>query len=167
VLCFRRHGSDGGTHDTAQRADDAGTVEAEQDGYRINGRKIWISGALDTRCAVAVFMGKSDPAAPPHAQQCMVLVPMATAGVRVVRPMTVFGQDDAPHGHAEMVFEDVRCAHKEGPPLCNATALQLGRSIGPCVHMICHLPRLPSSCRSDALVAANKIVVNRRLYMGR
>jgi hypothetical protein len=86
----------------------AGSIRQDGESYLVNGHKIWISGACDTRCKVAIFMGKNDPAAPTHKQQCMVLVPMDTPGVRVIRAMTVFGQDDAPHGHAEMVFDDVR-----------------------------------------------------------
>lgn len=85
-------------------------MERDGDGYVVSGRKVWISGACDSRCAIAIFMGKSDASAPKHRQQCMVLVPMDAAGVHVVRPMTVFGQDDAPHGHAEMRFDGVRYA---------------------------------------------------------
>ena len=88
---------------------DAGTVKPCKGGYKVAGRKVWISGALDSRCAVSIFMGKSNPEAPMHLQQCMVLVPMGAPGVKVVRPMTVFGQDDAPHGHADMLFDDVWC----------------------------------------------------------
>lgn len=77
-------------------------------GYVINGDKWWISGAPDPRCAVAIFMGKTDPAAPPHAQQSMILVPMDAPGVTVVRPLPVFGFDDAPHGHAVITFAEVR-----------------------------------------------------------
>jgi acyl-CoA dehydrogenase len=76
--------------------------------YVINGRKWWISGAGDPRCAVAIFMGKTDPAAPRHRQQSMILVPMDAPGVTIRRLLPVFGYDDAPHGHAEMIFEDVR-----------------------------------------------------------
>lgn len=79
-------------------------------GYVINGHKIWISGACDSRCKVIIFMGKTDPSAAPHQQQSMILVPMNAPGVQIKRPMTVFGADDAPHGHAEMMFTDVRCA---------------------------------------------------------
>lgn len=78
--------------------------------YVLNGLKCWISGACDPACAVAIFMAKNDPTAAPHKQQCMVLVPMAARGVRVLRPMTVYGNPDAPHGHAEMELCDVRCA---------------------------------------------------------
>jgi len=78
------------------------------DCYTINGRKWWISGAGDPRCRIAIFMGKSDPNAERHKQQSMILVPMDTAGVTVRRMLPVFGYDDAPHGHAEITFEDVR-----------------------------------------------------------
>lgn len=83
---------------------------ALQDGneWVINGRKWWTSGACDPRCQVMIFMGLTDPQAPRHRQHSMVLVPMDTPGVKVLRPLTVFGYDDAPHGHAEVLFEDVR-----------------------------------------------------------
>lgn len=83
---------------------------AVQDGneWVINGRKWWTSGACDPRCRVMIFMGLTDPQAPRHRQHSMVLVPMDTPGVKVLRPLTVFGYDDAPHGHAEVLFEDVR-----------------------------------------------------------
>jgi len=76
--------------------------------YAINGRKWWISGAGDPRCKIAIFMGKTDPVAAAHKQQSMILVPMDTPGVRKVRLLTVFGYDHAPHGHAELSFENVR-----------------------------------------------------------
>ena len=76
--------------------------------YVVNGRKWWASGAGDPRCRVAIFMGKTDPEAPRHRQQAMILVPLDAAGVRVVRTLSVFGYDHAPHGHAEVVFENVR-----------------------------------------------------------
>ena len=78
--------------------------------YVINGRKWWISGAGDPRCRVAIFMGRSNPDAPKHQQQSMILVPMDAPGVRIVRMLPVFGFDDAPHGHAEIVFDNVRVA---------------------------------------------------------
>ena len=79
------------------------------DQYVINGRKWWISGAGDPRCRVAIFMGKSDPQNPErHKQQSMILVPMDAPGVTIRRMLPVFGYDDAPHGHAEITFENVR-----------------------------------------------------------
>jgi len=76
--------------------------------YVINGRKWWSSGAGDPRCKIAIFMGKTDPKAETHKQQSMILVPMATPGVKVQRMLSVFGYDHAPHGHAEVTFENVR-----------------------------------------------------------
>ena len=91
---------------------DATNIQArivrEGDEYVINGRKWWISGAGDPRCRIAIFMGKTDPAGPRHTQQSMILVPMDAPGVTIRRMLPVFGYDDAPHGHAEMVFENVR-----------------------------------------------------------
>jgi acyl-CoA dehydrogenase len=78
------------------------------DEYVINGRKWWTSGAGDPRCAVFIFMGKTDPAAPRHSQQSMLVVPRDTPGITILRPLTVFGYDDAPHGHMEVDFKDVR-----------------------------------------------------------
>ena len=76
--------------------------------YVINGRKWWASGAGDPRCKIAIFMGKTDFAAPAHRQQSMILVPMGSPGVKVVRLLEVFGYDHSPHGHAEIAFENVR-----------------------------------------------------------
>jgi acyl-CoA dehydrogenase len=83
-------------------------IERDGDDYVINGRKWWTSGAGDPRCKIYIFMGKTDPSAPRHSQQSMILVPRDTAGVTVLRPLNVFGYDDAPHGHMEVVFENVR-----------------------------------------------------------
>ncbi|HET9823258.1 MAG TPA: acyl-CoA dehydrogenase family protein [Burkholderiaceae bacterium] len=83
-------------------------IERRGDDYVINGRKWWTSGAGDPRCKVLIFMGLTDPAAPRHSQQSMILVPMDTPGVKVLRPLSVFGYDDAPHGHMEVDFVDVR-----------------------------------------------------------
>jgi acyl-CoA dehydrogenase len=83
-------------------------IVREGNEYLINGRKWWSSGAGDPRCKVAIFMGKTDPSAPVHKQQSMILVPMDAPGVRIVRLLSVFGYDHAPHGHAEVAFEDVR-----------------------------------------------------------
>ena len=84
------------------------SIERHGDEYVINGRKWWISGAGDPRCTICIFMGRTDPAAPIHQQQSMILVPINTPGVTIKRMLTVFGYDHAPHGHAEIVFENVR-----------------------------------------------------------
>jgi acyl-CoA dehydrogenase len=76
--------------------------------YVINGRKWFISGAGDPRCRIAIFMGKTDPSAARHQQQSMILVPMDAPGVTIRRMLPVFGYDDAPHGHADITFENVR-----------------------------------------------------------
>jgi acyl-CoA dehydrogenase len=78
------------------------------DEYIVSGLKWWTSGAGDPRCKIAIFMGKTDPTAAPHRQQSMILVPVDTPGVKIVRLLTVFGYDHAPHGHAEISFENVR-----------------------------------------------------------
>jgi acyl-CoA dehydrogenase len=78
------------------------------DEYVINGHKWWISGAADPRCKVFIVMGKTDPEAPRHQQQSMILVPADTPGITIKRALPVFGYDDAPHGHCEILFEDVR-----------------------------------------------------------
>ena len=83
-------------------------IERQGDHYIINGHKWWISGAPDPRCKVYITMGKTDPDAPRHSQQSMIVVPADTPGIRIIRPLDVFGYDDAPHGHAEMVFENVK-----------------------------------------------------------
>jgi acyl-CoA dehydrogenase len=83
-------------------------IEPRADDYVINGRKWWTSGAGDPRCKLCIFMGKTDPLAPRHQQQSMILVPMDASGVKIERMLTVFGYDDAPHGHAEVEFRDVR-----------------------------------------------------------
>ncbi|MFM7506813.1 MAG: acyl-CoA dehydrogenase family protein [Rubrivivax sp.] len=83
-------------------------IRRDGDHYVINGRKWWTSGAGDPRCAVYIFMGKTDPQAPRHSQQSMIVVPADTPGITVLRPLTVFGYDDAPHGHMEVDFVNVR-----------------------------------------------------------
>ena len=84
------------------------SIQADGDDYVLNGRKWWSTGAADTRCKLAIFMGKTDISAPKHLQQSMVLVPMDTNGVKVERVLNVFGFDDAPNGHAEISFNNVR-----------------------------------------------------------
>ncbi|WP_406622417.1 acyl-CoA dehydrogenase family protein [Acidovorax sp. SDU_ACID1] len=83
-------------------------IERQGDHYVINGRKWWTSGANDPRCKVFITMGKTDPEAPKHSQQSMIVVPAGTPGITVVRALNVFGYDDAPHGHAEVVFDNVK-----------------------------------------------------------
>lgn len=83
-------------------------IKRDGDHYVINGRKWWTSGANDHRCKISIFMGQTDPNADAHKRQSMILVPMETPGVKVLRHLNVFGYDDAPHGHAEVVFENVR-----------------------------------------------------------
>ncbi|MFK8052004.1 MAG: acyl-CoA dehydrogenase family protein, partial [Woeseiaceae bacterium] len=83
-------------------------IVKDGDEYVINGRKWWTSGAMDPRCEILILMGKTDPSADRHSQQSMILVPAKAKGVEILRPMHVFGYDDAPHGHAEVAFKDVR-----------------------------------------------------------
>jgi acyl-CoA dehydrogenase len=97
----------------AVASSDATNIESRivRDGadYVVNGRKWWISGASDPRCRVFIFMGQTAPEHPDrHRRQSMILIPRDASGVRVLRPLPVFGYDDAPHGHAEVVFENVR-----------------------------------------------------------
>jgi acyl-CoA dehydrogenase len=84
------------------------SIVRDGDEYVINGRKWWSSGAGDPRCKVAIVMGKTNPDAPRHEQQSMIIVPLDTPGVKIERMLPVFGYDDAPHGHAEITFENVR-----------------------------------------------------------
>lgn len=84
------------------------SIRRDGDEYVIDGRKWFASGAGDPRCALYIVMGKTDPAAPSHAQQSMVLVPAGTPGIEVIRPLPVFGYDDAPHGHMEIELRGVR-----------------------------------------------------------
>jgi acyl-CoA dehydrogenase len=84
------------------------SIRREGGEYVLNGRKWWSSGAGDPRCKIAIFMGKTDPQAPKHKQQSMILAPMDAPGVKIERMLPVFGYDDAPHGHGEVVFDNVR-----------------------------------------------------------
>ena len=84
------------------------SIRRDGDMYVLNGRKWWSSGALDPRCSIFIFMGKTDPQAPRHAQQSMILVARDAPGVKVLRALNLFGYDDAPHGHGEVLFENVR-----------------------------------------------------------
>jgi acyl-CoA dehydrogenase len=91
---------------------DATNIEArivrEGGHYVVNGRKWWTSGVGDPRCKIAIFMGKTDPSAPTHKQQSMILVPVDAPGVKIERMLTVYGYDHAPHGHGEVTFKNVR-----------------------------------------------------------
>lgn len=84
------------------------SIKRDGDEYVLNGRKWWSTGAGDARCKLAIFMGKTDESAPKHLQQSMILVPLDADGVKVERILNVFGYDDAPNGHAEISFENVR-----------------------------------------------------------
>jgi len=84
------------------------SIRREGDHYVINGRKWWSSGLGDPRCKIYIVMGKTDPDAPRHSQQSMILVPAGTPGVNIIRPLTLFGYDDAPHGHMEVELKNVR-----------------------------------------------------------
>ena len=84
------------------------SIRRDGDDYVINGRKWWSSGVGDPRCEVAIVMGKTDPDGPRHAQQTQILVPLDAPGIEIVRMLPVFGYDDAPHGHAEVLLRDVR-----------------------------------------------------------
>ncbi|HVF36101.1 MAG TPA: acyl-CoA dehydrogenase family protein, partial [Candidatus Saccharimonadia bacterium] len=86
----------------------ASSIARDGDHYVIDARKWWTTGAMDPRCALFIVMGVTNPGAEPYRRHAMVLVPRDTPGVRIVRPLTVFGYDDAPHGHAEVAFEGVR-----------------------------------------------------------
>jgi acyl-CoA dehydrogenase len=84
------------------------SIKKDGDFYVLNGRKWWSTGAGDSRCKLSIFMGKTDESAPKHLQQSMILVPMETEGVKVERNLLVFGFDDAPNGHSEITFTNVR-----------------------------------------------------------
>ena len=86
----------------------AARIVRDGDHYVVHGRKWWTSGAGDPRCKIAIFMGKSDPSAPTHKQQSLILVPMDAPGVKIERMLTVYGYDHAPHGHGEVTFANVR-----------------------------------------------------------
>src|SRR5215210_1044885 len=83
-------------------------IERDGDKYVVNGRKWWSTGAGNRRCKISIFMGKTDPETPRYEQQSMILVPLDTPGVTIERTLSVFGYDEAPHGHAEISFEDAR-----------------------------------------------------------
>jgi len=107
-------------------------IVRDGDDYVINGRKWWSSGMGDPRCKVAVVMGKTDLEAPRHQQQSQVLVPIDAAGVKIVRMLPVFGYDDAPHGHAEVVLENVRVPVDEALLLGEGRGFEISQArLGP------------------------------------
>ena len=91
------------------------SIVRDGDEYVINGRKWWSSGAGDPRCKISIFMGKTDPSAPRHKQQSMILVPLDAPGVTIQRMLSVFGYDHAPHGHGEIDFDNVRVPASQHP----------------------------------------------------
>jgi acyl-CoA dehydrogenase len=101
-----------GMTEPAVASSDATNIETrirrEGDEYVIDGRKWWTTGAMNPRCRIAIVMGKTDPDGPRHQQQSMILVPMDTPGVRILRPLRTLGFDEPGHGHAEILFEGVR-----------------------------------------------------------
>ncbi len=107
-------------------------IERDGDHYVINGRKWWSSGVGDPRCKVGILMGKTNPDAAPHAQQSQILVPMDTPGIKILRMLPVFGYDDAPHGHGEVLFEDVRIPVEEGLILGEGRGFEISQArLGP------------------------------------
>ena len=91
-------------------------IERKGDHYVINGRKWWSSGVGDPRCKIMIVMGKTDPDTDNHRQQSQILVPMDAPGIKIVRMLPVFGYDDAPHGHGEVLFENVKVPRREHDP---------------------------------------------------
>ncbi len=107
-------------------------IERDGDDYVINGTKWWSSGAGDPRCAVTILMGKTDFEAKKHQQQSMILVPMDAKGLTVKRPLTVFGYDDAPHGHMEIELKDVRVNAEEAMLLGEGRGFEIAQGrLGP------------------------------------
>ncbi|XP_055002585.1 acyl-CoA dehydrogenase family member 10 [Sorex araneus] len=149
---------------------DATNIEAsitEEGGcYVINGHKWWISGILDPRCELCVFMGKTNPQAPRHRQQTVLLVPMDTPGIKVIRPLTVYGLDDAPGGHGEVLFEQVRVP-KENVVLGPGRGFEIAQGrLGPgrvhhCMRLIGHSERALAlmKARAQARVAFGKALI--------
>jgi acyl-CoA dehydrogenase len=107
-------------------------IESDGDDFVINGRKWWSSGAGDPRCKVFIFMGKTDPSAPRHLQQTMLVVPRDTKGVNIKRMLKVFGYDHAPHGHAEIEFNNVRVSKKDSLLLGEGRGFEIAQGrLGP------------------------------------
>lgn len=133
-------------------------ITSDGDSYILNGRKWWTSGACDPRCALAIFMGKTTPdesATNKHTQQTMVLVSMKSRGVDVVRPLTVFGYDDAPHGHAEVMFSNVRVSKTESTLLGEGRGFEIAQGrLGP--GRLHHCMRLIGMGERALLLAAQR-----------
>ncbi|HEY1927881.1 MAG TPA: acyl-CoA dehydrogenase family protein [Caulobacteraceae bacterium] len=107
-------------------------IDRDGEHYVLNGRKWWSSGVGDPRCRVAIVMGKTNPNAAPHQQQSQVLVPMDAPGVKVLRMLPVFGYDDAPHGHAEVLLENVRVPVEESLLLGEGRGFEMSQArLGP------------------------------------
>jgi acyl-CoA dehydrogenase len=107
-------------------------IERDGDDYVINGRKWWSSGMGDPRCKVAIVMGKTNPDAPLHQQQSQILVPMDAPGIKTLRMLPVFGYDDAPHGHAEVVLENVRVPIRDSLILGEGRGFEISQArLGP------------------------------------
>ena len=107
-------------------------IERDGDYYVLNGRKWWSSGVGDPRCKVAIVMGKTNPDAAPHQQQSQILVPMDAPGIKVLRMLPVFGYDDAPHGHAEVLLENVRVRVEDGLVLGEGRGFEISQArLGP------------------------------------
>ncbi|MFN3859471.1 MAG: acyl-CoA dehydrogenase family protein [Caulobacter sp.] len=107
-------------------------MERDGDHYVINGRKWWSSGVGDPRCKVAIVMGKTNPEGPKHQAQSQLLVPMDAPGIEIVRMLPVFGYDDAPHGHAEVVLKDVRVPVEEALILGEGRGFEIAQGrLGP------------------------------------
>jgi len=141
------------------------SIVRDGDHYVINGRKWWTSGGGDPRCEILIFMGQTDPAAAPHRRQSMILVPMASPGVKRLRQLSVFGYDHAPHGHSEVEFSDVRVP-KENLLLGEGRGFEIAQGrLGPgrihhCMRLIGVAERaLESLCRR----AEERVAFGRRL----
>ncbi|KAM8961929.1 acyl-CoA dehydrogenase family member 10 [Pelodytes ibericus] len=107
------------------------SIQEDKDMFIINGHKWWTSGALDPRCKLCIFMGKTNPDAPRHKQQSMILVPMDSPGITILRPLTVYGLEDAPAGHGEILFDNV-CVPKENILLGSGRGFEIAQGrLGP------------------------------------